>query len=299
MRKKGVTVCVAAIVLFFCTGLFFWHSRRERTFSGIVISNREEIVASMREGLREHSRQITIQFTAHNESMEAIRELAEGLIEEALEDTDHPSEGDYIRFQYGGYELGLNSDREGKQHAYRIRLVPDYYTSVAQEEAVTEEVERVLASFHFDQDTSEYERVRTIYDYVYRTVAYDEVHKNKEQNHLKTTAYSALIYKTAVCQGYSVLLYRLLKEAGIGVRVVTGTASLNGKEELHAWNIVRIDGYYYNLDATWDRALETEAYFLKCDAGFSDHIRDDRYRTEEFYSRYPMADTDYGYRKDR
>ncbi|MBR1866365.1 MAG: hypothetical protein IJ801_07655 [Lachnospiraceae bacterium] len=293
MSKRKIAICLVAAAMIWGILLVFFHKQRNRTYSGIAIANRAEVVASMREGLRQHSRQITIQFTAHSDSMENIREMAEGMLEEALEETDNPSEGDYIRFQYGGYELGCGCDRDGGQYTYRIRLVPDYYTSVEQEEIVTEEIDRVLASLHFDRNTSEYEKVRAIYDYVYRTVAYDEVHKNKEQNHLKTTAYSALIYKTAVCQGYSVLLYRLFREAGIGARVVTGTAVLDGKEELHAWNIVRIDGFYYNLDATWGRALETEAYFLKCDAEFGNHIRDERYRTEEFYRLYPMADRNY------
>ena len=54
--------------------------------------------------------------------------------------------------------------------------------------------------------------------------------------------------KTAVCQGYAGLLYRLCLEMGISCRMITGT----GNGGAHAWNIVALDGKYYNADSTWD-----------------------------------------------
>ena len=293
MGAAAVVTVLLAFAISAAAGLYREHQLAARHFSGVRLSNHEEIASSIREGLKNHSRQITVRFTAHSDSMSEISGIAGGLLEEALSETDDPAEGDYIRFQYGGYEVryGYNNDRN-KYH-YVIRILPDYYTTVEQEETVTEEIQRVLESFAFDEMTSDYEKVRTVYDYIYQNVSYDKVHKNKENQHLKTTAYSALIYKTAVCQGYSVLMYRMLREAGVSVRVITGTASFEGIEEFHAWNIVRIDDKYYNLDATWDKALETEDYFLKSDADFTDHIRDEQYRTEEFYRQYPMAKHNY------
>ncbi|MNJ36201.1 hypothetical protein D3C77_309800 [compost metagenome] len=52
----------------------------------------------------------------------------------------------------------------------------------------------------------------------------------------------------AVCQGYTLLTYRLLKQAGINNRIVEGSAG----GQLHVWNLVSLDGDWYHLDTTWD-----------------------------------------------
>lgn len=67
------------------------------------------------------------------------------------------------------------------------------------------------------------------------------------------TAYSALYNGEAVCQGYAQLIYRILKQLGISVRVIPGY----GKDKTvhHGWNIVKLGDYYYNLDATWVTAF--------------------------------------------
>ena len=106
---------------------------------------------------------------------------------------------------------------------------------------------------------------------------------------MQYTAYGALIDKTSVCQGYAVLLYRMLLEAGIDCRVISGYGNGGG----HAWNIVRLNGKYYNVDATWDASWPGSPFFMKSDKDFSDHMRDMEYASETFYAQYPMSDTSY------
>ena len=65
------------------------------------------------------------------------------------------------------------------------------------------------------------------------------------------------------------------------------------KGEYHAWNIVKLDGAYYNFDITWDKQSEEKNYLLKCDSSFESHIRDERFSTAEFYENYPMAERDF------
>ena len=69
-------------------------------------------------------------------------------------------------------------------------------------------------------------------------------HDLEDDNYkLKHTAYAALMHKTSVCQGYAVLLYRMLKECGIDNRIITGYGG-SERDEKHAWNIVEIDDKY-------------------------------------------------------
>lgn len=262
--------------------------------SGLRFKNDRKLVKTVRSGLKKHSRQITIRFHAHEDHMDGIGQMVDELMEKALENTADPCEGDYIRYQYGGYQVRYTGRQEEKGYLYTVRIIPEYYTYADEEVWVTDEVNRILSEMDFSWKSSDYDKVQSIYDYVCRHVSYDVVHKKKEQQHKKTTAYAALKYRAAVCQGYAVLLYRLLREEGIDARVVTGIATHDGKEEFHAWNLVCLDGLYYNLDATWDTAFDTRDYFLKADETFSkDHVRDPGFSTASFYAQYPMAETDW------
>ncbi len=63
------------------------------------------------------------------------------------------------------------------------------------------------------------------------------------------TAYGALVDGQAVCQGYALAYKYLLKQAGINAYMVTSSA-MN-----HAWNLVELNGNYYQVDVTWDDPL--------------------------------------------
>ena len=159
-----------------------------------------------------------------------------------------------------------------------------YFTTIEQENAVSEKIQPILAQLNLGGKT-DYEKVEAIYNYICTHVEYEET----QSYDLKYSAYAALINGKAVCQGYSSLFYRMAMEAGIENRVVFGKS----RGQNHAWNIVKLDGVYYNLDCTWDAVMADHSYFLKTDANMADHTRDADYQTAEFYTAYPMAGADY------
>ena len=63
------------------------------------------------------------------------------------------------------------------------------------------------------------------------------------------------------------------------------------------WNIVEMDGRWYNLDATWDWGTSDNfSWFLKGSESFDNtHRRSSEYLTEAFCQRYVMSEKDYGY----
>lgn len=65
----------------------------------------------------------------------------------------------------------------------------------------------------------------------------------------------------------------------------------------HVWNIVEMDGRWYNLDATWDWGTSDNfSWFLKGSESFDNtHRRSSEYLTEAFCQRYVMSEKDYGY----
>jgi len=59
--------------------------------------------------------------------------------------------------------------------------------------------------------------------------------------------YGALIEQYAVCDGYASAMQLLGRLAGLDIIYIDGYAS-----EPHAWNVIKLNGSYYHVDATWN-----------------------------------------------
>lgn len=86
------------------------------------------------------------------------------------------------------------------------------------------------------------------HDYIVKNCVYD-LSLEKSNN---ADIYGALIMKSPVCSGYSKAIQYLLNNAGIECIYVTGNITRDNKKIPHAWNIVNINGAYYQIDVTWD-----------------------------------------------
>ncbi len=118
--------------------------------------------------------------------------------------------------------------------------------------------------------SSDLEKEKYVHDYLMDLVSYDE------SADMNQSAYSALVNASSVCAGYSRAFQYLMIELNIPCYYCTGTA--NG--ENHAWNIIKLEDAYYNLDISWNDSLGTAyskycyTYFNLPDREFSsDHAR--------------------------
>lgn len=66
------------------------------------------------------------------------------------------------------------------------------------------------------------------------------------------TAYGSLVKGKAVCDGYSTGFELILGRLGIPAMVITGDGGTKTSQGGHAWNIVNLDGNWYEADTTWD-----------------------------------------------
>lgn len=99
--------------------------------------------------------------------------------------------------------------------------------------------------------STDYEKELFIHDYLVKNCDYDDGTSGTTY-----TIYGALVENKANCEGYSRAVQYILNGQGITNYLVTGTAiDENGNSQGHMWNIVKIDGKLYNLDATWDDYL--------------------------------------------
>ena len=214
--------------------------------------------------------------------------LAKSIFAEAVKHTGAANEGDYLKWSYAGYKCGIKRTLVDDVYTYYFTYTVTYYTTAEQEALVSEKVDEILDADVFT-DTEDYctwDKIDYIYDYITSNVTYDHENVSDDDYKLKYTAYAALYDGTAVCQGYSTLLYRLLLEEGIDCRLIAG----NGNGESHSWNIIKLGDLYYCADATWDAGQDDWTYFLTSESYFSKtHERWDEYDTDEFNEAYPMS----------
>jgi transglutaminase-like putative cysteine protease len=147
-----------------------------------------------------------------------------------------------------------------------------YWTTLEQEQLVSQRVTDILAQI-ITSAMSDEEKNKKIHDWVVLNVQYDTA-----QNDIQHSAYAALFLGKAVCQGYALLMFKMLKQVGINNRIILGRGNGNGSWQDHTWNLVYLCGNWYHVDATFDDPIPDEAgrifytYFNKSDAEMSaDH----------------------------
>lgn len=304
MKRKCFAAMLSALLLLtlctpFAASALTQQTRYEmRHDLSIYFTNADELVHQIREIIKRRDAHFEIAYTSHSNNMDDLSCVVRELMAEVFAETDDPTEGDYLYHHYGGYDLTYSYVQDEERYHYTLTVTPEYLTDAGQEQAVTVRVQEILAALHFTRRTTDAEKIAAVYDWMCSHVQFDRIHRNNAGHHLKATAYGALVYGYAVCQGYAAAMYRLLRESGVNCRIITGTATrADGSTEYHAWNIAEIDGLWYNLDPTWDAQSGTDIYFLRCDAHFNGHERDSAYADDAFYTAYPMAQMDY-VRKD-
>ena len=255
----------------------------------IVVYSTDDFTKELRKKLVVHEPEINIELHTDFE----ITDFTE-YVNNALIHTKVPNEGDYIKYNMQGIGFDGNAQYDGSEYVYNLQVLVNFYHNKEQEAEATQEIERIFKSLKPDGD-SDAAKIRAVYDYVSKNVVYDYEHLNDSTYLLKHSAYAAIIQKTAVCQGYATMTYRLLLMYGIDVRYVHSIKTGN-----HGWNIVKVGDKWYHLDATWASPTGTDRYFLKSyqniradDSNDGEHTLD--INDQAWINDYNMSDQDYGY----
>ncbi|RAN91233.1 S-layer protein [Bacillus sp. SRB_28] len=186
------------------------------------------------------------------------------------------SKNEYTNYNRSNVSYSLS----GSPGNYTFTLNITYRETKEQTEYVMKQAKAIVSSI-IQMGMDDHEKVKAIHDYVVKHVSYDTSYK-------AYTAYEALANRSAVCQGYTLLTYQLLKEAGIENHFVVGT----GDGQPHAWNLVKIENKWYHLDTTFDDPVPDEqgrvtySYF---------NLSDEQIAKNHVWNRgdYPQATTNY------
>ena len=249
-RKKILLTSILCIALFFTlVSNTYIHTYATNDLENSVqleegnnkeASSRDELKNIIYKEILNRNTTIKIKYYGDVGSSKAFKIMLQDVIDELLE-FDHyamyiftsmNSKADYIYLQ--------NPDgSEGKiQKPIDVTITAGYRTTLDQENYVTSKINEILNQIIEDGMNDE-AKVKAVHNYIVRNVEYDT-------SLSLFTAYDALYEGKAVCQGYSLLGYRMLNDIGIPTRIIS-SAQMN-----HSWNLVQVDGQWYHMDMTWD-----------------------------------------------
>ena len=161
--------------------------------------------------------------------------------------------------------------------SYVFSAVADYQPMKA---AYEEAVDRALAYVTDGMDDAS--KTYALHDWLcdratYHDAAAEVTGRDPSDVYPKSfTSYGCMVEGLGVCQSYTLALADLLNRAGVDNAPLLVTA-MN-----HAWNMVEIEGSWYNVDATWDDSTAEAAnsgasayqpdysYFLQSESKFVD-----------------------------
>ena len=219
-----------------------------------------------------------------------LNAVALALMAVATAHTGVPDEGDYLLWGIGNMEYSGTYSETSNYYYLDIKYTVGFYTTSSMESSCTSSINGIIKNLSFTDDADDYSKVLAIYEYICSRVRYEEYDPlYSEKDYI--TAYGALD-GVAHALGYATLMYRLLLEVGVDCRIIAGYDAETGAE--HFWNIVQLDGVYYNLDSMLDAGYLEYWYFLRGSDNFTDHIREASvYDSADFHKLYPMAKDDY------
>ena len=218
----------------------------------------------------------------------------------SLDSPYRKSAGDYYE-----YRMDLHYGAAGMVKMYQegvIRELPnqeDFLGSskYADYEPLLNAVEEIEGQYGVTAASGDYDKVSAIYQYVASNIKYDyymaSLSGMDRINYSDTVPYPtevnfALTYKKGVCFNYSLLFKELCCAFGLDCYYIGGTAGGGS----HAWNLVKVDGTYYQADTTWDAGKRPEQYryFLISDRTMQ---RDHRWDPAESLYQLPSCPFDY------
>lgn len=98
---------------------------------------------------------------------------------------------------------------------------------------------------------SELEKVQYVHDFICQNVRYDKLKKTYSHEII-----GPLGQGVGVCEGIAKSVKILCDTLGVWCMIAVSEANPEkGIKYRHAWNVIRVDGTYYHLDATFDNTL--------------------------------------------
>ena len=133
--------------------------------------------------------------------------------------------------------------------------------------------------------TTEHEKCRVIFRWITENIAYSFSNKTGDVQ-------KVLQKRVAVCMGYAALFQAMSRKAGLECETVTGFAKITPEDigvkltkSNHSWNIIKLYGTWYLIDATWAAGNYTNKFVKDFDDSY--YLSDPRFLILSHYPEEP------------
>ncbi len=198
---------------------------------------------------------------------------------------DHPEIFYAVNFKYRPYRDSNN-----------LEIIPEYLFEKSKvkehQKAMKARVEKLVRPA---VKMNEKEKEQYIHDFICRNVHYDKLKKAYSHEII-----GPLGQGVGVCEGIAKTVKILCDNLGIWCIIAISEA--NPEKQIkyrHAWNIVRIDGKYYHLDATFDNSLGKNSPEIRYDYFNLDDSRMFRDHEPVIWKTPVCSDGDHFYYKEK
>ncbi|MCM1178856.1 MAG: hypothetical protein NC347_01270 [Clostridium sp.] len=236
---------------------------------GIIVSSTDEFYQAISRQVRDHKD--VMYYDTYQGTLGADYQKILSEYEYYHNVDDLPESGSYLAYYLKHIEMVFYEGSFTEKRNLRIEVRLTYKYDKQDVDAYFQHMKELAAELKKESD---YESVKAVHDYLIRNYDYDYLH----QNYLD---YEGYLTGKMVCQGYCMAAFILLAEMDIPVRIVVGASEDYEADSDHAWNVVKVDGYWYNMDVTWDDEGGYKPpdyrFFLKSDADFYKHTREGWY----------------------
>lgn len=186
------------------------------------------------------------------EEFNELTRAIDGIINKVLEE-------DYdLYYYFDSYQISyIKEENSIKEVSILLEFTTDRESILKRNNEVENKVNEIV-NLIITPGMTDFQKEIAIHNYIVNNSRYDE--KNYEKGTVPreaNTSYGVLINGVGVCGGYASAMDKLLKAAGVESMIISGEAGQNGKYEPHAWNLVKLDGEYYHIDATWNDPIYT------------------------------------------
>lgn len=214
-----------------------------------IVKNEEELKQYLNQQLEKFDKRIGVLYKSPTLPASIIEEEYERLM----------NSHDTISATLLWYTYGIEKTDEG----FFIDIYNEHTTNNIELATINKKMDQFFSDLNL-QGKNEIERVKMIYQFVIDRMEYVDGGLLKHHSPL-----GFVLEGEGVCQAYAVSMHMLLERAGIESRYIIGNIHeefLNEDESGgHAWNMVKLDGNWYHLDATWDDEETVWSYFLVSD----------------------------------
>lgn len=178
------------------------------------------------------------------------KELAEEGLDSGMDETDIDRIFQYVLNDHPEYfyvEGYTYTKYMRLKQLVKLEFSGTYSCSLKEAESrrmqINMEAEQLMAGI--SEEASDYDKAKYVYETIIRNTEYS-LDSADNQN-----IYSVFHNRVSVCQGYAKATQFMLNRLGVPCTVIMGTVDTG---EGHVWNLAKLDGQYYYIDATWGDA---------------------------------------------